>query len=154
MPRIIDVLLKKIKCNANGFGGTIQVSGEVFGELFQNDPNNPAESRGRTDIFPFPHGPITFTEGQTVEVTMKSARFSLWHEAAEPSALVPHFLTIGGTLSLGLGSKFFTIPHTEFLPFLPPNGHGDVDPALRDLEYSSANVKITLTFGLAVAQVF
>src|SRR5262245_1141387 len=107
MPKIIDLLLKTITCNANGFGGTGQLSGEVFVELFQNDPNNPAESRGRRDIFPFPHGPISINEGQTVQVTMNSVRFSLWHEGGEPTDLVPHFLTIGGTLNPGLGSKFF-----------------------------------------------
>jgi hypothetical protein len=50
MPRIIEVTLQTIACSANGFGGAVQVSGDLGGETFQNDPNNPAESTGRKDI--------------------------------------------------------------------------------------------------------
>ncbi len=155
MPRIIDVKLQQITCSANGFGGVVEVSGDVFGETFQSNPNDPANSTGKLDIFPFPNGPVGLTKGQTVQVTMESVRFDLFAEGQEPPAANPHFLTIGGTLNPGLGSRFFTIPFDEPLPFLPqPGDTENVPPRQFNLEYSSPNATVTLTFGLAVAQVF
>src|SRR6266702_5361524 len=77
MPRQIDVTLQKITCNRNGFGGAVQVSGDVFGETFQNAPNDPAQSTGAQDIFPFPSGPISLTAGETHTVKMDIVRFNL-----------------------------------------------------------------------------
>src|SRR5690349_22375987 len=46
MPKQIYVTLQTITCNRNGFGGAVQVSGDVFGEAFQDVPNDPAQSTG------------------------------------------------------------------------------------------------------------
>ena len=100
MPRQIDVTLQKITCNRNGFGGAVQVSGDVFGETFQNAPNDPAQSKGVPDIFPFPSGPISLTAGQTHTVKMDIVRFFLLSSQDGPGDF-PHFLTIGGALNPG-----------------------------------------------------
>src|SRR6201999_1724936 len=75
MPRTISVTLQKITCNRNDFGGALQISGDVFGETFQNAPNDPAQSKGRTDIFPFPNGPISLAAGETHQVQMEVVNF-------------------------------------------------------------------------------
>jgi hypothetical protein len=83
---------------------------------------------------------------------MVGVRFELFAEGQESPAENPHFLTIGGTLNPGLGSRFFTIPFNESLPFVPPQG--DRPPLPFGLEYSSPNVTIMLTFGLGVVGIF
>jgi hypothetical protein len=152
MPRQIDVTLQTITCNRNGFGGAVQVSGDVFGETFQNAPNDPAQSTGKQDIFPFPSGPISLTAGQIHKVKMEIVRFFLHAQDQESPELFPHFLTIGGTLSPGLGSQFFTIAFNQQLPFIPEAGNSP--PEKFDLVFESSNVKITLTFGAGVSLVF
>src|ERR1700740_2051540 len=109
MPRQIDVTLQKITCNRNGFGGAVQVSGDLFGETFQNAPNDPGQATGTQDIFPFPNGPISLAAGQSHDVTMDVARFFLSAQGLESPEDFPHFLTIGGALNPGLGSQSFTI---------------------------------------------
>src|SRR5581483_2394407 len=58
MPKEIDVTLTQIFCNSNGFGGSIEVSGNIFGATFQNNPNDPKDQRASSAIFAFPDGPI------------------------------------------------------------------------------------------------
>jgi hypothetical protein len=152
MPRQIDVTLQKITCNRNGFGGAVQVSGDVFGETFQNAPNDPAQSTGAQDIFPFPNGPISLTAGETHAVMMDIARFFLFAQGQEAPENFPHFLTIGGALNPGLGSQSFMITFDQPLPFIPPEG--DQPPEQFDLVYESPNVNNTLTFGAGVSLVF
>jgi hypothetical protein len=153
MPRDIDVRLQQITCLANGFGGTVQVSGDLFGETFQNDPNNPGDARERLDIFPFPNGPIGIAQGQTVPITMNGVIFNLFAEGQEAPEDNAHFLKIGGALNLGLGSQFFVIRHNESLP-RPIIGDPPPPPALFDLDYGSSNLKIRLTFNVFVSGIF
>jgi hypothetical protein len=152
MPKQIDVTLQTITCNRNGFGGAVQVSGDVFGETFQDAPNDPAQSTGVLDIFPFPSGPISLSAGETHTVKMDIVRFNLFARGQEAPEDFPHFLTIGGALNPGLGRQFFTIAFDQSLPFIPPEG--DRPPEQFDLVYESPNVKMTLTFGAGVSLVF
>ena len=151
MPKQIDVTLQKITCNRNGFGGAVQVSGDVFGETFQNAPNDPDQSMGVLDIFPFPNGPISLTAGETHTVKMDIVRFNLLGGQDAPDDN-PRFLTIGGSLNPGLGSQFFTISFDQPLNFIPPAG--ELPPEQFDVVYESPNVTITLTFGAGVSLVF
>ena len=59
MPKVIDVKLVGISADGTG-GNAVKVSGRIFGvTLFQNGGQD--ENR---DIFAFPDGPVTVTEGQ------------------------------------------------------------------------------------------
>jgi hypothetical protein len=156
MPKGIDVTLQQIFCDTNGFGGSVMLTGNIFGARFQNDPNNPNDERDRTEIFPFPAGPISISQGQAVAVTMQPATFFLSTPSTEPATLNPKFLRFGGELNNGLGSNFIAIDNLEPLPFTGNQAPGDppVQPRQFDLRFSSPNLSITLTFGLIVTQVF
>ena len=145
MPKYVDVTLQQIACIANGFGGAVQISGDLFGETFWNDPNNPNDRKDYKDIFPFPNGPISISQGQAVPITMTSVRFILSLPGHEPSTLAPKFLKFGGSLNPGLGSQFLTIRFDETFPV---SGSGE-EPTQRKLDYTSANLRVTLTFGLS-----
>jgi hypothetical protein len=146
--KYVDVILQQIACTANGFGGAVQISGDLFGATFQNDPNNPNDLKVQQDIFPFPNGPISISEGQVVPITMESVRFTLG-TGHEPPDLFTKFLKFGGSLNPGLGSQFRAIGFDESLPLSPAAG-GEDPPAKYDLAYTSPNLRVTLTFGLSV----
>jgi hypothetical protein len=152
MPRQIDVTLQKITCNRNDFGGAVQLSGDLFGETFQDDPNDPAQSKGKKDIFPFPNGAISLAAGQSHDVTMNSVPFFILSQSQDAPGANPKFLKIGGTLNPGLGSKFFTIAFNDSVHSIPPEG--DLEPSQFDLVYESANLSVTLTFGAGQSNVF
>ena len=154
MPKLIDVTLQQIACAANGFGDPVQLTGDLFGATFNNDPNNPGDLNTKLEIFPFPNGPITITSGQTVPVTMDAVTFTLAAPDVGPGT-TPKFLKIGGALGLGLGSQFFNIKFDDALPDL--RGQGDEPgrpPRKFDLNYSAPNLQVTLTFGAGVNLVF
>jgi hypothetical protein len=154
MPKLVDVTLQQIACTANDFGDPVQLTGDLFGATFNNDPNNPGDLNARKEIFPFPSGPITITNGQVVPITMNAITFTLAAPDVGPDQ-TPKFLKVGGALGLGLGSQFFTIKFDDALPDL--RGEGDLPPQPPrkfNLAYADANLQITLTFGAGLNQVF
>ncbi len=154
MPKLIDVTLQQISCTTNGFGGAVQLTGDLFGATFNNDPNNPGDLNDKRDIFPFPNGPISISKGQVVPITMDAVTFTLAAPDVGPGD-TPKFLKVGGELGDGLGSQFFSIRFDDALPFLRPQGdEPPQQPRKFDLNYSNANLQITLTFGAGVNEVF
>ena len=156
MPKEIDVTLQTISCDRNGFGGSIELSGNIFGATFMNDPDNPGDKKLELDIFPFPGGPITIAEGQTVAIRIDDPpRFNLAAPSAGPAQGDPRFLKIGGELTDGLGSNFFSISNEEPLPFGVQTGdEPPAQPRKFELKFTAPNLAVTLTFGLIVAGVF
>jgi hypothetical protein len=142
MPKQIEVTLDKITCDKNGFGGSIQLAGNIFGATFYKDPN---VTHVVKVIYPFPSGPISVSQGETVKIQMDSVNFFLSSGNQEPPGSNPNFMKIGGELSNGLGSNFFTIDSTIQLP--QDNDPG-ASPQEFDLTFSSDNLRITLGFGL------
>lgn len=142
MARVIDVKLVKISCQKNGFGGSVQVRGDVFGQTFNQDPTdasihqNPLSTR---DIFPFPSGPISVSEGEEVQVRMdNSVPFALSTAPdLEPDGLNPPFLLISARLD-GIGSNVLLIRQHTILSV-------DVDVPF-DVKVGSDNVQVTLGF--------
>jgi|SRR5215813_15094384 len=152
MPKCIDVTLAKIVCDRNGFGGSIQLTGNIFGATFQNNPDSTNDQTSRKEIFPFPNGPIQISKGQTVEIEMEnSVTFCLSTPTTEPAGLNPRFLKIGGDINNDLGSSFFVIDN---LIQLPISGDLENPPREKDLVFSSPNLQITLRFGLSMQQPF
>jgi hypothetical protein len=153
MPKIVWVKLLTISCDANGFGGAVQLSGNTFASTFHNNPNNASEESDIRSIFPFPNGPIALSQGQSHSVTMEPVAFALGiGPPHEPAGLAPKFLKFGGALNNGLGSNATVIPSSEPLPFVDDSLQGAPRPF--PLVYETANLKVTLTFGLIVRQVF
>lgn len=153
MPKIVWVRLETISCDANGFGGAVQLSGNTFGATFQNNPNNASDQRDSKSIFPFPNGPISLSQGQTHTITMEPVAFLLGVGLPhEPEDLGPKILKFGGELNNGLGSNFTAIPSTEPLPFVDDSLQGT--PRQFPLVFATSNLSMTLTFGLIVRQVF
>jgi hypothetical protein len=152
LPRIISVKLKSIACTENGFGGTVQISGNTFGSTFQNlDLTGLRDTR---TIFPFPAGPVAIEEGETKSITMDDVRFSL-KTTNEPPELSPKVLKVVGDLTNGLGSNSFLVRWDDFsLPHAPSPAEDPEHPAEFKLDYTTANLAITLTFIVWVAQVF
>lgn len=154
MPKIVEVALESIACTNNGFGGTVQISGKTFGSRFRNSPDVPADFIDKEDIFPFPAGPISISEGETKWITMDGVRFSLSVPEIEPATHFPRVLKVEGELNNGLGSKAFLIRFNDQLPFAPSPSEPCADPMRFKLDYATANLSITLTFTGCVAQVF
>lgn len=154
MPKIIHVRLQKISCDSNGFGGKVQLAGDTFGATFQNNPDDPADQRDRKSVFPFPNGPISLSEGESVPITMNAVAFSLSAPSLEPPELSPKFLKFGGELNNGLGSNFTSIRFDEPLPFVNDVGGESPPPREFPLVFTTSNISVTLTFGLIVRQVF
>ena len=154
MPKEIEVTLQQISCTANKFGGSVQLSGDVFGATFQNNPDDPNDKQVQIDIFPFPAGPISISEGQAVPITMIAPRFNLSAPSVEDPNLFPKFLKFGGTLNLGLGSNFIAIRFDEGLPSVVSPPEHQVPPRQFDLTFSNPNLTVTLTFGLIIVGVF
>jgi hypothetical protein len=151
MPKIISVELKSIACTENGFGGTVQISGNTFGSTFQNlDLTGVRDTR---TIFPFPAGPIAIAKGETKSITMDDVRFSL-KITNEPPELSPKVLKVVGELNNGLGSNSFLIRWDDPLPFAPTPAEDPEHPAEFNLDYTTANLAITLTFIVWVAHTF
>jgi hypothetical protein len=154
MVKIVEVELESIACTNNGFGGTVQISGNTFGSTFQTNPDNPAELRDTRAIFPFPAGPISIAEGETKSITMEGVRFSLSTPSIEPPELNPKVLKVVGELNNGLGSNSFLIHFNDPLVFADSPSEPPEDPTRFKLDYATANLGITLTFTAFVAQVF
>jgi hypothetical protein len=152
MPIEIDLKLDRIKCEANGFGGAVLLSGDTFGATFQNNPDDPNDQKVRADLFPFPSGPISISEGQTVTISMRDVRFELSSGNLEPPESNPKFLKFGGELNNGLGSNFQTVRWDDGFPFR------NQEPPQRPREYvvsfASQNIKIDLVFTLIANDVF
>jgi hypothetical protein len=152
MPKCIDVKLAKIVCDRNGFGGSIQLTGNIFGATFQNNPDSPNDQTSRKGIFPFPGGPITISKGQPAEIEMEnSVTFCLSTPTTEPPGLDPRFLKIGCDLNNDLGGSFFV---KDNLIQLPITGELETEPREKDLVFSSPNLQITLRFGLSMQHPF
>ena len=152
MTKIVEVALESIACTNNGFGGTVQISGNTFGSTFQNNP--PDELRDTRVIFPFPAGPISIAEGETKSITMEGVRFSLSTPSIEPPALNPKVLQVVGELNNGLGSNAFLIRFDDPLPFARSTSEPPANPRRFTLDYATANLAIRLTFTAFVVQVF
>ena len=154
MPRILEFALESIACTNNGFGDTVQISGNTFGSTFQNNPDVPAELRDTRAIFPFPAGPISIAEGETKSIAMDGVRFSLSSPSTEPPNLSPKVLKVVGELNNGLGSNAFVVRFDDPLPFAPSTSVPPDNPKRFRLDYETDNLAITLTFTGFVVQVF
>lgn len=152
MTKIIEVELESIACTNNGFGGAVQISGNTFGSTFQNF--DLAQVRDTRAIFPFPAGPISIAEGETKSITMEGVRFSLSTPSIEPPELNPKVLKVVGELNNGLGDNAFLIRFDDPLPFAPSTSEPPANPARFKLDYTTANLAVTLTFTAFVVQVF
>jgi hypothetical protein len=105
MPKVIDVKLVGISADGTG-GNAVNVSGRIFGvTLFQNGGQD--ENR---DIFTFPDGPVTVTEGQVTEINALTS-FTLT-AGTEPPGLLGFSLQFGGELNVGSG--FATVTTEDF----------------------------------------
>jgi hypothetical protein len=150
MTRIIAVALETIACTNNGFGGTVQISGNSVGSTFKNV--NFTELRDTRVIFSFPAGPISITEGETKWITMDHVRFSL-RTQHDPQDHTRVFRLVSD-LNNGLGSNAFVIGWEDPLPFAPSTSVPPDDPKRFGLDYTTANLAITLTFIAYTVQVF
>jgi hypothetical protein len=150
MPRVIDVKLVKISCQKNGFGGSLQVRGDILGQTFNADPTDPTVHQNAVDtkdIFPFLSGPISVAVGEEVPVRMDdSVSFALSTAPdLEPVGLSPPFLLISVRLD-GIGRNVLLIKQNTIqsvgvdMPF--------------DVTVESDNVKATLGFSLKGQQPF
>ncbi|WP_226574262.1 hypothetical protein [Acuticoccus sediminis] len=152
MPKVIDVKLNSIHCAFNGFGGSILLNGAIAGTTFMSDPNNPADAKETKKIYPFPSGPISISQDETVEIQMlNSVSFALSTPTTEPGTLNPKYLKLGGELNNGLGSQFFTL---DYLVQLPITGSPGATPALKILPYSASNLRIDLIFAITMQNPF
>ena len=150
MARVIDVKLVKISCQKNGFGGSVQVKGQVVGQTFNFDPTDPSihqDALDTKDIFPFLAGPISVAVGEEVQVRMdESVSFALSTAPdLEPVGLNPPFLLITVRLD-GIGSNVLLIRQHTILSV-------DVDVPF-DVKVESDNVQVTLGFNLRGQQPF
>ena len=154
IPRVIDVTLETISCDRNGFGGSVLISGNIFGATFQDNPDDPNDLRDQRSIFPFPSGPISFSKGQTVPITMLPAAFVLHQTFDTEQPLSPRFLKIGGDLNLGLGSSFlrYLIPK-QFLSLVRYRVFTQRHQGCFRWSLITRNSTFTLTFALIAKQV-
>ena len=81
MPKQLGVALQSITCDKNGFGAAIKLNGNFFAETFQNVPD--VDLRAHVDVFPFPNGPISISEGQTVPITTDRMEFADYPQISE-----------------------------------------------------------------------
>ena len=144
MPRVIEVKLVKISCQKNGFGGSIQVKGDVLGQTFNFDPTDPAihqDAVDTKDIFPFVAGPISVAEGGEVPVRMDDGVAFALSTAPdlEPVGQNPPFLLISVRLD-GIGRNVLLIKQHTILSV-------EVDVPF-DLKVESDNVQVTLGLNL------
>jgi hypothetical protein len=102
MHKVVRVKLESIDYHPrrDGYTGPIQVAGNIFGAIFQNDPNNPHDETERKIIYPFPDGPITVSQGVSL-IDSRDAFFPLNDPNAESDRAFPKFLKIGGVLDNG-----------------------------------------------------
>ena len=157
MPRVINVALQQIAYTGHGFGGFVDVSGDLFGATFQNNPNDPNDQQDQREIFQFPDGPIRILAGTLIAVAAPArvAQFELFLPELDSPGDFPQFLSFGGTLKNdNLGTSFTTIRFDEALPFVAQPGEPQVPPLPFDVVYDNGTIRITLTFGLNVALVF
>jgi hypothetical protein len=116
MPRIVGTKLKSIACTHNGFGGTVQISGNSFGSAFQNlDLTGLRDTR---TIFPFPAGPMAIALGETKSITMDDVRFSL-KITNEPPELSPKSSRSWANSIMGWAAMPFLFAGTILCHLLP-----------------------------------
>lgn len=124
MPKLIDTALIDIQCVDPGSNDTVEISGQVFGVTFLNDPNNPNDQTSRQEIFTFPDGPITLSKGKKVPVTPVeqfpgiSVTFDLTSGLEDPNLHLPKFLKIEADLN-GLGTQFSIISNDDLDTLTP-----------------------------------
>jgi hypothetical protein len=107
MPKVIDV--KLVGISVDGIDGQdVDITGNIFGVTFNEDPHEEEEPR---DIFSFPDGPITITDGQTTP--MNATTSFVLTAGTEPPRLDAFFLKFGGDLNFG--SAFKTVTTEDFL---------------------------------------
>jgi hypothetical protein len=146
MPKLIDVRLFQIVCNRNGFGGSVDITGNIFGATF-DDPNVEVV---RKVIFPFPGGPIRISENETVQIRMdESVTFLLSSPFTEPAGENPKNIRIGGDLNNGLGGNFLIEDFTIQAPLCQSG-----DNRRFDLEFTSPNLGVTLGFHICLNSIF
>jgi hypothetical protein len=145
MPKVIDVALIDIQCIDPGTSDFVEMSGQVFGATFQNDPNNPNDQKSRLEIFSFPDGPIKLTKGQKAPVTAveqfpkQSVSFPLSTPSIEDPNLFPKFLKIAANLN-GLGTQFQNIRFDDAIVDAP------LTPRPLQLVFASGSQLIRLEF--------
>jgi hypothetical protein len=139
MPKTVDVMFFGITCDSNSFGGSVLLSGEVFAETFLKSFSDPPDSK--ESIFPFPAGPISISEGETVQIHLEhSTRFTVATTQDPPQ--ISKLGRWGGTLNLGLGSSFATIAPGQTFAFPP-------DRSLVPVKFENANLAVTLHFSVS-----
>jgi hypothetical protein len=146
MPRLIDVTLLTISCEKNGFGGSIQVTGNVFGQTYNQDPRDPTIHQNPVvtkEIFPFLAGPVSVAVGAPASIQMDdSVTFTLISPFLDAPGSSPPFLMITANLDrIGLNA-FVIDQHT-------PPGQENVDTPV-DLTIAAPNVTVTLRFNLGL----
>lgn len=130
--RCVAVKLVSIVCESNGFGGSASLHGRIFGATFEKQTGLQVSTN---DIFPFPSGPLTISEGQTLPIRMdESVKF------CGPGT---QFLRLGGELNLNLGSKFVDVDLLDVSPVGAPQ--------MRPVELKTANFAVVLRFSLEPA---
>jgi hypothetical protein len=145
MPKVIDVALIDIQCIDPGPNDIVEISGQVFGATFQNDPNNPNDQKSRHEIFTFPDGPIRLTKGQKAPVTAaeqfpkESVSFPLSTPSTEDPNLFPKFLKVAADLN-GLGTQFQNIRFDDGIVDVP------LTPRPLQLVFTSGSLLIRLEF--------
>ena len=100
MPKCIDVKLAKIVCDRNGFGGPIQLTGNISAQPFRTTPTAPTIRHRGKGFSRFRNGRIKISTVQPVEIEMEnSVTFCLSTPTTEPAGLNPRLLKIGGDLT-------------------------------------------------------
>ena len=149
MPRLYDVTLLTISCEKNGFGGPIQVTGNVVGQTFNHDPRDPTIHQSPVvtkEIFPFLSGPVSVAVGEPASVRMdESVTFTLLSPFTDAPGSSPPFLMITANLDR-IGLNAFVIDKNT-----PPELENVDTPV--DLTIEASNVTITLRFNLRL-QIF
>jgi hypothetical protein len=150
MPRLIDVTLLTISCEKNGFGGPIQVTGNVFGRTYSRDPRDPTIHQDPVDlkeIYPFLAGPVSVAVGEPASIHMDdSVTFTLLSPFTDPPGSHPPFLMITANLDR-IGLNAFIVDQDT-----PPQQENVDTPV--DLTIAAPNVTVTLRFNLRLQPIF
>jgi hypothetical protein len=136
MHKVVRVKLDSIGYHplGNGYTGPIQVTGNIFGATFQNDPNNPHDETERKILYPFPDGPITVSRDTSSLVDWRDVYFPLNDPTAQSERAFPKFLKIAAVLDNGLGSDSLMINDRNELP----TDEGEDPPALFRLAFANS----------------
>lgn len=150
MPRLYDVTLLTISCEKNGFGGPIQVTGDVSGRTYNRDPRDPAIHQNPVDvkeIYPFLAGPVSVAVGAPAAIRMdESVTFTLLSPFTDLPGSSPSFLMITANLDR-IGLNAFVVDQHS-----PPQQENVDTPV--DLTIAAPNVTVTLRFNLRLQPIF